>query len=67
MGALPKRKISKARRDARRSHIQTAKTPTLVECDQCHSMRLPHITCPTCGTYRGREVIEVKQPKSKSE
>ncbi|MDD4635702.1 MAG: 50S ribosomal protein L32 [Dehalococcoidales bacterium] len=67
MGALPKRKTSKARKNERRSHIKTAEMPTLVECPECHTMRLPHNACPVCGTYKGREVIEIKQPKSKTE
>ena len=65
MGALPKRKISKARRDKRRSHLSL--TPTdLVSCTQCHSPKRPYHACPTCGTYAGREVIEVKSPKKKA-
>jgi large subunit ribosomal protein L32 len=57
--ALPKRKTSKARRDKRRSH--SALTPPVTEdCPQCHSPKLPHHVCPTCGTYAGRDVIEVK-------
>jgi len=30
---------------------------TLVECRQCHSQKLPHVACPTCGTYRRRQVL----------
>jgi large subunit ribosomal protein L32 len=30
---------------------------TLVECPQCHSQKLPHAACPTCGTYRRRQVL----------
>lgn len=66
MGALPKRKISKARRDKRRSHMAIT-PPRLEECPQCHSPKLPHHVCRTCGTYAGREVIEVKGPKAKSD
>ncbi len=65
MGALPKRKVSKARRDKRRLH-QKARFPALVECPQCHSPKLPHHVCPTCGSYHGRDVVEVKAPKPKS-
>lgn len=66
MGALPKRKIAKARRGQRRSHNKL--TPAaLVDCPQCNSPKLPHIVCPTCGTYAGRKVIEVKGPKKKAE
>ena len=62
MGALPKRKTAKARRDKRRSHLGL-NPPQLGYCPQCHSPKLPHHVCPTCGSYAGREVIEVKGPK----
>ena len=59
MGALPKRKISKGRRDRRRAHDQITLTK-LVPCETCGEMKLPHRVCKNCGTYRGREVIEVE-------
>jgi large subunit ribosomal protein L32 len=58
--AVPKRKTSRARRDARRAtHAPTA--PTVVDCPQCHSPRLPHRVCPTCGMYNGRQVVAVEE------
>jgi len=66
MGPLPKRKYAKARRGERRSHLGLAPT-SLVSCPQCHSPKLPHRVCPTCGSYAGREVVEVKSPKKKKE
>ena len=66
MGALPKRKISKGRRNRRRSH-DALKPVHLVACPQCHEMRLPHQVCPSCGTYHGVKVIEIKAKKKKSE
>lgn len=64
MGAVPKRKIAKARQGERRSHLHL--TPTaLVECPQCHKPRLPHRACPACGYYKGREIIEMKEKKEK--
>ena len=57
--AVPKRKTSKSRRDKRRAHWK-AKSPGLVECPQCHQMKLPHQVCPNCGYYRGRQAIEVE-------
>jgi large subunit ribosomal protein L32 len=66
MGALPKRKTSKARRGQRRSH-NSLTPPALVNCPQCNSPKLPHQVCPVCGTYAGREVIEIKSPKKKTE
>lgn len=56
MGALPKRKISKSRRNNRRAHDALTR-PNLVKCDNCGEMRLPHIMCPSCRTYRKRQVL----------
>ncbi len=63
MPPLPKRKISKGRRDRRRAH-DALKARNLVMCSNCGSMRLPHTVCPNCGFYKGREVIEVEKAKS---
>ena len=59
--AVPKRKTSKARRDKRRAQhgIDSARTN---ECPTCHSPKLPHRVCPTCGTYRGRDVDPLRAP-----
>ncbi len=66
MGALPKRKYAKARRGKRRNHLGVTPPPRDY-CPQCHSPKLPHRVCPTCGTYAGREVIEMESPKKPSE
>ena len=62
--ALPKRKYAKAKQGRRRSHLALS-IAALVDCPQCHSFKLSHHVCPTCGTYDGREVIEIKSPKKK--
>ena len=65
MGALPKRKYAKARQGRRRGHLGVI--PALLDsCPQCHSPKLSHHVCPTCGSYAGREVIEIKSPKKKA-
>lgn len=62
MGALPKRKTSRTRRGERRSHLHL--TPVgLVTCPQCRKPRLPHRVCPSCGYYKGQEIVEVKSKK----
>lgn len=66
MGPLPKRKISKARAGERGSHL-ALKPPRLDTCPQCHSPKLPHHVCLTCGSYNGREVIMIESPKKKPE
>jgi large subunit ribosomal protein L32 len=63
--ALPKRKTAKARKGRRRSHHGMA-APILISCPQCHSEKLPYHVCPTCGSYDGRDVIEVKSPRPKA-
>lgn len=54
--ALPKRKISKTRRDKRRTHDNIA-VPHLIRCDNCGEMKLSHVMCPSCRTYRGRQIL----------
>jgi large subunit ribosomal protein L32 len=57
--ALPKRKISKTRRDRRRAH-QKIEGTTPTSCPECGESMLPHHACPKCGFYKGRNVIEAK-------
>ena len=65
MGAEPKRKYAKARQGKRRGHLGLA-LPSVEYCPQCHSPKRPHHVCPTCGSYAGREAVEIKSPKPKA-
>ncbi len=65
MGPLPKKKYTKSRQGMRRSHLGL-KANLLGSCPQCHSPKLPHNVCPTCGSYNGRQVVEIKTPKPKT-
>jgi large subunit ribosomal protein L32 len=58
--AVPKRKISKARKRKRRSHWKLS-SPGMTKCSQCHSWKRPHTVCPNCGYYGGREVIRIEE------
>ena len=60
MTPLPKRKLSKGRRDRRRAHDSLG-IPNLTECGNCHQKMLPHRVCPHCGQYRGRQVLDVSE------
>ena len=57
--AVPKKKVSKSRRDMRRSHHQI-KAYNYSECSNCGAMKLPHHVCSECGHYKGRQVIVPK-------
>ncbi len=54
--AVPKRKMSKARRDRRRANWKLS-VPGFVECPQCHEPRMPHRVCDECGFYKGQQVV----------
>lgn len=58
--AVPKRRVSKARRDKRRSNVWKMDAPTLVKCSQCGEYRRSHVVCPSCGYYNGKRVVNVK-------
>ena len=57
MGAAPKTKVSRHRRGNRRQH-QRLDAPTLVPCTTCNQLMRAHRVCKSCGSYRGRQVIE---------
>ncbi len=64
MGPLPKRKFSWGRTHRRRAHDHLVPVQ-LVACDNCGEMKLPHAVCPSCGYYRGREVVSVASKEEK--
>ncbi|MDY0340691.1 MAG: 50S ribosomal protein L32 [Coriobacteriia bacterium] len=57
--AVPKRKTTRATRDARRAthHVEA---PSRSVCSQCHEPKLPHRVCPSCGYYDGKEIIDTE-------
>jgi large subunit ribosomal protein L32 len=61
---LPKRRHSHSRKNKRRSQYKM-RALSYVECPKCHSPKLPHRICPTCGNYKDRLVIPPKE-KEKS-
>lgn len=61
--AVPKKKVSKARRDSRHAHNFKAHATTLTECTQCHAPVAPHCVCKNCGNYKGTKRIETSADK----
>ncbi len=61
--AVPKGKVSKARRNSRNSANFKANAPTLVECPKCHELKAPHKVCPKCGTYKNETVVDTEKKK----
>lgn len=56
MTAQPKKKISHARKNSRRSQ-DNIKLGAIILCSHCRRPHLSHHVCPNCGYYAGREVI----------
>lgn len=65
--AVPKGKVSKARRNKRNSANFKAAAPTLVECPSCHEFKQPHTVCSKCGNYNGKKVIDTEKKEKKAE
>lgn len=59
--AVPKRRVSKARRDKRRSNVWKIDAPTLVKCPNCSKLTVPHKACGYCGYYKGRQIIVMEE------
>ncbi|RKX28347.1 MAG: 50S ribosomal protein L32 [Candidatus Zixiibacteriota bacterium] len=57
---LPKRRHSRTRGRKRRTNWKIA-SPNVIECPHCHSPRLPHHVCTSCGYYNGRQILLAKE------
>jgi large subunit ribosomal protein L32 len=55
---VPKRKTSKSRIRARKASHRVM-VPTASACSNCGAPRLLHRVCPSCGFYRGKQVVPV--------
>ncbi|HFA60282.1 MAG TPA: 50S ribosomal protein L32 [Rhodospirillales bacterium] len=58
--AVPKKKVSKSRRDKRRTHHRLT-PPTVVEDRDTGEFRRPHHIDLKTGMYRGRQVLVQKE------
>jgi large subunit ribosomal protein L32 len=57
MSAVPKRKVSKSRKNMRRAH-HFLNAPSSSACPKCDEPRAPHRVCRFCGTYGDRQVLD---------
>lgn len=56
MFAVPFRKVGKTRKKKRRTHDKISGNAT-VKCPKCGEEVRPHRVCMSCGTYKGKEVV----------
>jgi large subunit ribosomal protein L32 len=57
--SVPKKRLSKSRTRSRRSHHAVAVIQSTT-CPSCGSPMRPHYACPSCGKYRGRDVLKLQ-------
>jgi large subunit ribosomal protein L32 len=56
-GQTPKQKQSYSRTHKRRAQHKIVPAASN-ECPQCHQPKLPHRVCPSCGSYKGQDVLD---------
>ena len=59
--AVPKRKVSRQRRDKRRSSHWKLEAPNVVKCPNCGAYKMHHRACKKCGMYNGRQVLTIDE------
>ncbi len=58
--AVPQNKVTKSRRNMRRSHhALSGGNPQ--ECSNCGEQKRAHHVCPACGHYDDREVVALTE------
>ena len=58
--AVPKRKTSKSRIRTRKHANDKASVAMVKACPECGAPQQSHRACPSCGYYRGRQVVTVE-------
>ena len=56
--AVPKKKVSKSKRNMRRSH-HALNWPRSIKCSSCGELKLAHHICSYCGTYRKQKIRHI--------
>jgi large subunit ribosomal protein L32 len=52
-------RATRSHRNNRRSHFALTE-PRVSVCEKCGKFRLSHTACSSCGTYRGRTLIDLQ-------
>jgi len=68
--AVPRKKISVSKRRIKHASWQRVNLKKLsqkyavVKCQNCWANKLPHRVCPTCGYYKGKQIVSKKVKES---
>jgi len=66
MASEPKRRHSRGRKGKRRASIHLS-PPATTTCPNCGKEIIPHIVCPNCGYYKGRDILNLSKKAPKEE
>ena len=55
---VPKKRMSKQKRDQRRGSNWKITAPNVGSCPNCQGPVLAHRACPACGHYKGKAVMK---------
>jgi large subunit ribosomal protein L32 len=58
--AVPRNRVSNAKKNSRRSH-HALKPKNVAACPSCGEPKRPHLLCSHCGVYKGQKVIDIKE------
>ncbi|MDH4027760.1 MAG: 50S ribosomal protein L32 [Nitrospirota bacterium] len=61
--ANPTSRHSRSRRDKRRANWKITAVNHSA-CPECQEPKLPHRVCMSCGTYKGKKILEVVEKES---
>lgn len=62
---VPKKRTSHSKRNMRRSHHALTPLHAIV-CSSCGEPTMRHRACPSCGQYRGRQIVAIKQDQQEA-
>ena len=63
--AVPKKRTSVSRKGLRwAGHTFKIQTKSTMNCSNCNGITMMHRICPTCGHYRGKQLIHIKAKAS---
>lgn len=55
--AVPRNRHSNARKNSKRAHM-ALRPKVVMRCKNCDTPHLPHVACPACGHYQGRQAVK---------
>ncbi|MDP3799821.1 MAG: 50S ribosomal protein L32 [bacterium] len=55
---VPRHRRTKSKQGKRRSHL-ALKKKALSSCSKCGARVLPHVVCTSCGSYKGKMIIDM--------